>query len=122
MQDSAARTQLSGFDSPPTSLAFSADGVLAGGGWRGDIWFWRNGRCPELGPPSAADNAVLGLPPTGVAPTRDDPNRRTATARERETRAPARRQSVDESRRTDELDDGLAFDGRAAWWPTTHKA
>ena len=55
VHDSAARTQLSGFDSPPSSLAFSTDGVLAGAGWRGDVWFWRNGRCPEVGPP---------LPPT----------------------------------------------------------
>ena len=50
VHDSAARTQLSGFDSSPTSLAFSALGVLAGGGWHRDVWFWRSGRCPELGP------------------------------------------------------------------------
>ena len=47
--DSATRMQLSGFDARPSSLAFSADGVLAGGGWDGTIWFWRNGRCPEIG-------------------------------------------------------------------------
>ena len=51
VHDSAARTQLTGFNSMPTSLAFSPDGVLAGGRWRGDVWFWRDGRCPEIGPP-----------------------------------------------------------------------
>ena len=49
--DSAMRTQLSGFDARPSSLAFSSDGVLAGGGWDGTVWFWRNGRCPEIGAP-----------------------------------------------------------------------
>jgi eukaryotic-like serine/threonine-protein kinase len=57
VHDSAARTQLSGFDSPALSLAFSTDGLLAGAGWRGEVWFWRNGRCPEVGPPSP-QNAV----------------------------------------------------------------
>ena len=51
VQDSATRTQLSGFNSPASSLAFSPDGVLAGAGWLGDIWSWRSGRCPEVGPP-----------------------------------------------------------------------
>jgi serine/threonine protein kinase/WD40 repeat protein len=51
VSDSAARTQLSGFDSPPSSLAFNTDGVLVGVGGRGDVWFWRSGRCPEVGPP-----------------------------------------------------------------------
>jgi eukaryotic-like serine/threonine-protein kinase len=46
--DSAMRTQLSGFDARPTSLAFSADGILAGGSWDGAVWFWRHGRCPEI--------------------------------------------------------------------------
>ena len=50
VHDSAARTQLTGFNSMPTSLAFSPQGVLAGGRWRGDVWFWRDGRCPEVGP------------------------------------------------------------------------
>jgi eukaryotic-like serine/threonine-protein kinase len=51
VHDSVARTQLSGFDSPQSSLAFSADGYLAGSGRNGDIWLWRSGRCPEVGPP-----------------------------------------------------------------------
>lgn len=49
--DSAMRTQLSGFDARPTSLAFSADGMLAGGTSDGAVWFWRNGRCPEINTP-----------------------------------------------------------------------
>jgi len=49
--DSAMRTQLSGFAARPSSLAFNADGVLAGGSWDGAVWFWRNGRCLELGEP-----------------------------------------------------------------------
>jgi WD40 repeat protein len=48
VQDPAVRTQLSGLDSWPSSLAFSQDGTLAGGGWNGDVWLWRPGRCPEL--------------------------------------------------------------------------
>ena len=60
VQDSAARTQLSGLDSAPASLAFGADGVLAGGGWRGDIWFWRHGRCPELVPPAPQNPLSAG--------------------------------------------------------------
>ena len=46
--DSAARAQVSGFDSRPTSLAFRGDGVLVGGGWNGDIWSWMSGRCLSL--------------------------------------------------------------------------
>lgn len=42
--DSAARTQVSGFDSRPNSLAFGGD-VLVGGGRNGDVWYWRSGRC-----------------------------------------------------------------------------
>ena len=52
INDSAMRTQLTGFDSRPSSLAFSDDGSLAGGGWNGEVWFWRNGRCPEVGSPA----------------------------------------------------------------------
>ncbi len=52
VHNSAARTQLSGFDSNQMSLAFRNDGVLAGSGWRDDVWFWRSGRCPEVGPPA----------------------------------------------------------------------
>src|SRR4029077_10220260 len=53
IRDSAARTPLSGFDSSAIALAFSDEGLLAGVGWNGEIWFWRSGRCPEIGPPSA---------------------------------------------------------------------
>ncbi len=49
--DSAMRTQLSGFDARPSSLAFNPDGGLAGGSWDGTVWFWRDGRCPEIGTP-----------------------------------------------------------------------
>jgi len=78
VHDSAARTQLSGFDSPPSSLAFSEDGVLAGGGWRGNVWFWRNGRCPELGPPLPQPAAYSSSPSPGGA----DPRRPESPARE----------------------------------------
>jgi eukaryotic-like serine/threonine-protein kinase len=50
IQDSAMRTQLSGFDARPTSLAFGPDGILAGAGLDGGVWISRNGRCPESGP------------------------------------------------------------------------
>ncbi|MGO9466056.1 MAG: WD40 repeat domain-containing serine/threonine protein kinase [Isosphaeraceae bacterium] len=48
--DSAARTQLSGFDNErrPSSLAFNREGILAGGTWDGGIWFWQPGRCPDI--------------------------------------------------------------------------
>jgi eukaryotic-like serine/threonine-protein kinase len=49
--DSAMRTQLSGFDARPSSLAFNPEGGLAGGSWDGTVWFWRDGRCPEIGTP-----------------------------------------------------------------------
>ena len=51
VHDSAVRTQLSGFDNPPASVAFGSDGVLAGVGWNGESWVWRSGRCPEIGLP-----------------------------------------------------------------------
>ncbi len=78
--DSATRTQLSGFDTRPSSLAFNPDGGLAGGSWDGTVWFWRDGRCPEIGTPwpqpvSVKDDAEAGggrpLPPS-----RDGANRR----------------------------------------------
>jgi WD40 repeat protein len=73
VHDSAARTQLSGFDSPPSSLAFSADGVLAGVGWRGDIWFWRSGRCPEVGPPlPQLSGPVASASARGIDPRRPE--------------------------------------------------
>jgi WD40 repeat protein len=52
IHDSAARTQLRGFDSRPMTLAFSDDGLLAGAGWEGEVWSWRSGHCPQLGPPA----------------------------------------------------------------------
>ncbi len=61
VHDSAVRTQLSGFDNWPASLAFSDDGVLAGVSSSGDIWSWRIGRCPEIGPPSATAS-ILAKP------------------------------------------------------------
>ena len=51
VQDSAARIQLSGFDERISSLAFGPEGSLAVGGLYGDVWSWRNGRCPEVGSP-----------------------------------------------------------------------
>jgi WD40 repeat protein len=75
VHDSAARTQLSGFDSPPASLAFSNDGLLARAGWRGDIWFCRSGRCPELGSPSPSSGASLA---SGEQPRRPEPPGRSA--------------------------------------------
>ena len=41
VRDSAIRTQLSGLDSRPSSLAFRQDGILVGGSFYGKIWFWR---------------------------------------------------------------------------------
>jgi serine/threonine protein kinase/WD40 repeat protein len=61
--DSAIRTQLSGIESRPSSLAFSKDGTLACGGWNGAVWYWRPGRCPEVGSP-----LVLSTP------ARDEPS------------------------------------------------
>jgi eukaryotic-like serine/threonine-protein kinase len=60
VQNSTARTQLSGFDSNQRSLAFRNDGVLAGSGWRADVWFWASGRCPEVGPPAPASEFESG--------------------------------------------------------------
>ena len=54
VHDSAARTQLSGFDNSQFSIAFRDDGVLAGAGRNGEIWSWRSGRCPDIGPPAPA--------------------------------------------------------------------
>src|SRR5262249_41936816 len=54
IHDSAARTQLSGFESPPMTLAFSDEGLLAGAGWEGAIWSWRSGLCPQISAAPAA--------------------------------------------------------------------
>ncbi len=45
------RTQLSGFDARPSSMAFGPDGLLVGGGMNAGLWTWRSGRCPEAGLP-----------------------------------------------------------------------
>jgi serine/threonine protein kinase/WD40 repeat protein len=79
--DSAARKQLSGFDARPSSLAFSSDGILAGGGWDGAIWYWRTGRCLEMGkpwppPPAAAKNDNDAGPGRSAPPGRDGAIRR----------------------------------------------
>ncbi len=74
VHDSTARTQLSGFDTAPAALAFSTDGVLAGTGWNGEIWYWRSGRCPEIGPslpPPAA--RVSSATTTSPDPRREEP-------------------------------------------------
>jgi WD40 repeat protein len=78
--DSAMRTQLSGFDARPSSLAFDPEGGLASGSWDGKVWFWRDGRCPEIGTPwpqsvSGKDDSEPGggRPPS---PGRDGANRR----------------------------------------------
>ena len=62
IQDSAARIQLSGFDERLSSLAFGPDGTLAVGGWHGDVWFWRDGRCPEVGSPLALATSIEAEP------------------------------------------------------------
>lgn len=69
IQDSAARAQISGFDARPWSLAFGPDGLLAGGGLDGALWTWRNGRCPECGPPPsvAAPSAGERMKGAGAA-------------------------------------------------------
>jgi eukaryotic-like serine/threonine-protein kinase len=72
--NSAMRTQLSGLDSRPSSLAFSDDGILVGGGLYGKIWFWREGRCPEVSSPlplATPNDADPGSPivRSGPAPT-----------------------------------------------------
>jgi eukaryotic-like serine/threonine-protein kinase len=68
--DFPARTQLSGFDAWLSSLAFGEDGTLAGGVWDGNVWSWRNGRCPEIGTPRAETLAAATEP----APAQPVPN------------------------------------------------
>ncbi len=67
VHDSTARTQLSGFDTQQVALAFSNNGVLAGVGRNGEIWSWRSGRCPEIGPPAPASPEPTTLSRTPVA-------------------------------------------------------
>ncbi len=68
VHDSAARTQLSGFDSWPASLAFSDDGLLAGVGSNGDVWSWRSGRCPDIGAPAPAAAATVSAIASATEP------------------------------------------------------
>ena len=73
VHDSAARTQLSGFDTPPATLAFGKDGVLAAAGSSGEIWTWRSGRCPEIGPAVPRPAVEVASPATGpLEPRRSD--------------------------------------------------
>ncbi len=63
IHDSAARSQVSGFENRPTSLAFGPGGLLAGGGFDAEVWTWRGGRCPESAMPRSL--AVGDDPTTG---------------------------------------------------------
>jgi serine/threonine protein kinase/WD40 repeat protein len=77
IHDSAVRTQLSGFDSRPTSLVFAQDGTLAGAGWTGEIWCWRKGRCAEVRwrPPPRAPASTSPAAPAGNDSRRAEPPR-----------------------------------------------
>ena len=112
VQDSAARTQLSGFDSPPSSLTFSADGVLTGGGWRGDIWFWRHGRCPELVAPSVQYSVSSAPPSNGGADggRREPPDREGIKKGERDRPRDGNR-SMNRGDRVNSMM-GLTYDGQ----------
>jgi serine/threonine protein kinase/WD40 repeat protein len=87
LHDSAAATQLSGFDSAQSALAFNDAGLLAIGGRNGDLWFWRSGRCPEVGPPLPQQALAASLPSPELrraeAPNRN-PGRRGENDRDRE--------------------------------------
>lgn len=67
-----ARLQLSGFDTPPASMAFRADGLLALGTSSGSIRYWRPGRCLSTSPsqPEGGDESSLdpGLSPWELRP------------------------------------------------------
>ena len=97
IHDSAARTQLSGFESSPMTLAFSDEGLLAGVGWNGEIWSWRSGRCPEIGPPSPVSPGSASVTSTAaIEPKRSeasgaDGQRSRPRSREREGPRPPRR-------------------------------
>ncbi|SIO29425.1 WD domain-containing protein, G-beta repeat-containing protein [Singulisphaera sp. GP187] len=65
--DPVVRSQISGFDTLPTSLAFGADQRLAMGTAKGTIRVWNPGHCPSTTqqviaepPPGAAANYVQG--------------------------------------------------------------
>jgi eukaryotic-like serine/threonine-protein kinase len=66
VHDSAARTQLSGFDTPPSSLAFGNDGLLAATSGSGEFWTWRSGRCPEIG--AAVPNPAMEASSPAIGP------------------------------------------------------
>ena len=96
--DSAMRTQLSGFDARPSSLAFGADGVLAGGGWDGTVWFWRDGRCPEIGAAWPQPLSVKNDHRASGWTIREPPGRdgRRPTGRTAGTRAPLRGRATEQ--------------------------
>jgi len=80
--DSAARTQLSGFDNERglSSLAFNREGILAGGTGDGGIWFWQPGRCPDIDairpePPSVPRRNGAGRENPGRRGAERGPNR-----------------------------------------------
>jgi len=99
IHDSAARTQLSGFETALATLAYSDDGILAGVGWNGESWTWRSGRCPEIGPPSSGfSGSAAGVVPsfaTAEAPQRTEASgseaQRKGRPRAREGPRPVRR-------------------------------
>ena len=97
IHDSAARTQLSGFENPPMTLAFSGEGLLAGVGWNGEIWSWRNGRCPEIGPPSPVPpgstsvTSTASMEPRRSAASGAEGQRSKGRSREGEGPRPSRR-------------------------------
>jgi serine/threonine protein kinase/WD40 repeat protein len=66
--DPVARTQISGFDSLPTSLAFGSDGRLAMGSWRGTVRVWEPGHCPS----TTRQVEASRLPGGGGSPARHD--------------------------------------------------
>ena len=97
IHDSEARTQLSGFESSAMSLAFGDEGLLAGVGWNGELWFWRSGRCPEIGPPSpfspgsASVNSIADVEPKRSEAPRIEGQRSKSASRDREGPRPPRR-------------------------------
>jgi WD40 repeat protein len=97
IHDSAARTQLSGFESAPVTLAFSDEGLLAGAGWEGEIWSWRSGHCPQIGPPapvssgSTSVTSTAAFDPKHSEPAGADGQRSKARPRGNEGPRPPRR-------------------------------
>ena len=100
IHDSAARIQLSGFDTSPATLAFSEEGLLAGVGWNGETWTSRSGRCPEvelpsppspLSPGSTSVTPSPAIEPKSPEPAGADSQRQRPRPREREGPRPSRR-------------------------------